>query len=412
MEYRLELNTSPVYLMAKPTGAVCNLDCTYCYYLEKEKLYPKDPQKWQMSYETLESFVIQYINSSIGNAVQFTWHGGEALMRGRPFFDKVLELQKKYANGKYIENTLQTNGTNLNEEWCRFFKDNKFLIGVSIDGPEHCHDYYRRYKDGKPSFARVMKGIELMQRFGVDFNTLSVVNDYNARFPLEVYRFLKSIGSHFMQFTPIVERISTNPAANGLVLLAPEEKSAAIVTDWSVKAVDYGNFLIKIFDEWVMKDVGEYFVITFDCVLANWMRVPPSLCIYAETCGHAGAVEYNGDVYSCDHYVFPEFKLGNIKNDNLLHLMRSEFQQKFGNDKKDKLPGYCKKCEFLDLCHGECPKNRIINAPDGEPGLNYLCAGFKKFYRHTEPYFNFMANELMNKRSPANVKNWAASYKR
>ncbi len=400
----------PFYLMAKPIGAVCNLNCQYCYYLEKEKLYPKDPQKWFMSDKVLETFIAQYIYSSTDPAVLFTWHGGEPIMRGIEFFQKVIALQRKYAGGRAIDNSLQTNGTTLTDDWCKFFRDHQFLIGLSIDGPEHCHDHYRVYKNGQTSYAKVMKGLELLKKYHVEFNTLSVVNDYNSKYPLEVYRFLKGIGSRYMQFIPIVEWIDPNARPDELAILPAGTNKNAEVTDWSVDPDDYGNFLIKIFDEWVRKDVGDYYVVTFDCVLANWMRVPPPICVYAETCGHAGVVEYNGDVYSCDHYVFPEYKLGNIKDKTLLTYMHSEFQRQFGRNKRDTLPGYCKRCEFLDLCTGECPKNRIINTPNGEPGLNYLCAGFKKFYKHTEPYFGFMANELMNNRSPANVKKWAINH--
>jgi uncharacterized protein len=398
----------PFYLMAKPIGAVCNLNCTYCYYLEKEKLYPRDPQRWFMDEKVLETFIAQYIYSSTEPAVLFTWHGGEPIMRGMEFFEKVIALQNKYAEGKAIENSLQTNGTTLTEDWCRFFRDHHFLIGLSIDGPEHCHDRYRINKNGQPSFIRVMKGLELLKKFNVEFNTLSVVNDYNAKYPLEVYRFLKGIGSRYMQFIPIVEWIDPNASPEELSILPANSDKEAEVTGWTVDPMDYGNFLISVFDEWVRKDVGDYFVVTFDCILANWMGVPPPVCVYAETCGHAGVVEYNGDVYSCDHYVFPEYKLGNIRDKSLLTYMHSPFQQQFGRNKRDTLPGYCKKCEYLDLCFGECPKNRIIKTPDGEPGLNYLCAGFKTFYRHIEPYMEFMANEIRNDRAVSNVKKWAA----
>lgn len=394
----------PFYLMAKPVGAVCNLNCTYCYYLEKEKLYPNDPQKWFMSEKTLEQFIAQYIYSSTEPAVLFTWHGGEPVMRGMEFFRKVIALQQKYASGKIIENSLQTNGTTLTDDWCKFFRDNRFLVGFSIDGPEHCHDRYRTYKNGQGSFYKAMKGLELIHRYGVEFNTLSVVNDYNAKFPLEVYRFLKDTGSRYMQFIPIVEWIDPDARPEELAILPARSDKHAEVTEWSVGPDDYGDFLIRIFDEWVRKDVGEYFVVTFDCVLANWMRVPPPLCIFAGTCGHAGVVEYNGDVYSCDHYVFPEYKLGNIKDKTLMTLMSLPFQHTFGLDKRDTLPAYCRKCEFVDICTGECPKNRIISTPDGEPGLNYLCSGFKKFYRHVEPYFDFMAQELHQGRPPSNVR--------
>lgn len=379
------------YMMAKPIGAVCNLNCAYCYYLEKEKLYPKDPGKWAMSEKILETFIAQYIYSTHAPAVLFTWHGGEPVMRGMDFFEKVIELQKKHAAGRIIQNSLQTNGTTLTDEWCRFLKDREFLVGISIDGPEHCHDHYRVYRNGQASFSNAMKGLELLKKFGVEFNTLSVVNDYNAHYPSEVYSFLKSIGSRYMQFTPIVESTQTG------------------IASWSVDPMDYADFLIRIFDTWVRKDVGEYYVVTFDCLLANRLKVPPPLCIYAETCGHAGVMEFNGDVYSCDHFVFPEYKLGNIRDKSLLTYMNSPEQLKFGMDKRDKLPGYCKRCEYLDLCTGECPKNRITATPEGEPGLNYLCPGFKKFYKHVGPYIDFMAHEISNDRAASNVMNWAAS---
>jgi uncharacterized protein len=316
-------------------------------------------------------------------------------------------LQKKYAGGKKVENSLQTNGTTLTEEWCRFFKDHNFLIGISIDGPEHCHDHYRKYSNGQPSFEKTMKGIELLQKFQVEFNTLSVVNNYNVKFPEEVYRFLKETGSHYMQFTPIVETKQHDQTPDENKIATAGSRKLFEITESTVDPVDYGDFLIRIFDEWVRKDVGEYFVITFDCILANWMRVPPPLCIYAETCGHAGVVEFNGDVFSCDHFVFPEYRLGNIEDKSLATLMNSEAQIKFGNDKRDRLPVFCRKCDFLDICTGECPKNRIIDAPDGEPGLNYLCKGLKMFYRHVEPYMDFMANELNQNRPVLNVMKWA-----
>lgn len=395
------------YVMAKPIGAVCNLNCKYCYYLEKEKLYPDDPDKYHMNDQVLELFVASYIAGRPDRSVLFTWHGGEPIMRGVDFFRKVLELQKKYSAGKTIENSLQTNGTLLNDDWCKFFKDNQFLIGLSIDGPEHCHDHYRRYKDDKPSFTKTMRGVELLQKHGVEFNTLSVVNDYNARYPLEVYRFLKQIGSRFMQFIPIVEWVDPDARKDQLAIMTPLTGKKAVVTEWSVNPLDYGNFLISIFDEWVLNDVGTYYVITFDALLANWAGRPPAICVYAKTCGHAGVMEYNGDVYSCDHYVFPEYKLGNIRKDTLENMMHSEFQKKFGRDKRDTLPKYCFQCEFLNICNGECPKNRIVSAPDGQRGLNYLCPGFKRFYSHTAPFMKFMVNELKNDRAPSNVMEWA-----
>ena len=399
----------PFSLMAKPIGSVCNLNCSYCYYLEKEKLYPSDSHQRVMSEKLLETYIAQTIYSAQDPVVLFAWHGGEPIMRGMDFFSKVIQLQKKYGGGRVIENSLQTNGTTLTDDWCSFFSDNHFLIGISIDGPEHCHDHYRVYRNGHGSFSQCMKGLELLVKHKTEFNTLTVVNDYNAKYATEVYRFLKSVGSRYIQFLPVVEWVDPAAKPDELRVLSADTRKNAEITDWTVDPVDYGNFLIQIFDEWVRKDVGDYFVLTFDCVLENWMRVPPSVCVSAETCGNAGVVEYNGDVFACDHFVFPEYKLGNINEKSLLTLMNSPFQHQFGLNKRDKLPAFCRKCEFLDLCNGECPKNRIVKTPDGEPGLNYLCPGFKIFYKHTEPYFDFMANELHNKRLPSNVKTWAVN---
>jgi len=397
-------SSQPFTFMAKPAGARCNLDCTYCYYLEKERLYPADPQRWLMDDRTLETFISQYIYTGTQPVVEFIWHGGEPLLRNRDFFGKVIALQQKHGAGRQIRNTLQTNGTLLNDEWCRFFHDHRFLIGISIDGPAHCHDRYRKYPSGKPSFNETLRGIDLLHRHRVEFNTLSVVNDHNVHHPLEVYRFLKSIGSRYMQFTPIVERLSPDAGRDELQLLPGNWPGKVPVTESTVDPVAYGRFLIAIFDEWVKLDVGEIFVITFDGMLANTVQVPPPLCIYAKTCGNAGAVEFNGDLYSCDHFVFPAYKLGNIREKNLRTLMESPFQKQFGLDKRDSLPTFCRTCEFLDLCNGECPKNRISLTPDREPGLNWLCPGLKLFYRHTRPYFDFMANELRHNRPPSNVR--------
>ncbi|MEI7981727.1 MAG: anaerobic sulfatase-maturation protein, partial [Bacteroidota bacterium] len=376
---------------------------------EKEKLYPGDPHTIAMSEKLLETYIAQMIYSSLDPVITFSWHGGEPILRGMDFFRKVIQLQKKHGAGRVIGNSLQTNGTTLTDEWCRFFNDYKFLIGISIDGPEHCHDHYRVYRNGQGSFKQCIKGLELLVKHKTDFNTLSVVNDYNAKYPLEVYRFLKSIGSRYMQFLPVVEWIDPDAKQNEPRILPASSGKNGEVTDWTVDPVDYGNFLIRIFDEWVRNDVGDYFVLTFDCVLENRMNVPPSVCVAAKTCGHAGVVEYNGDVYACDHFVFPEYKLGNINELSLMTVMNSPFQMQFGKNKSDKLPAFCKMCEFLNICNGECPKNRIIKTPDGEPGLNYLCPGFKMFYKHSKPYFDFMANELQHKRMPANVKKWAQS---
>lgn len=400
----------PTYVMAKPIGSTCNLNCKYCYYLEKEKLY-QNRKKLEMSDELLELFTKSYIEAQPGKEVLFTWHGGETTLRDISFYKKALQLQKKYGRGKQIDNVLQTNGTRLNDDWCKFFKDNHFLIGISIDGPEHCHDMYRRNKGGKPTFAQVMKGIELLQQHEVEFNTLSVINDYNVQFPLDVYRFFKEIGSQYMQFSPIVERISES-RADGLTLLPPDENIEGRLASWSVDPVKFGEFYIEIFDEWVRNDVGRYYVQLFDATLANMVGVQPGVCIFAEKCGHAVAMEFNGDVYACDHYVFPEYKLGNVRTQTIYEMVFQEKQLQFGEDKKAKLPQQCLRCEVRKFCHGECPKNRIARTADGEPGLNYLCAGLKAFFTHALPYMEFMANELHFKRAPANVMYHARGIKR
>lgn len=395
----------PSYVMAKPIGSLCNLDCKYCYYLEKEKLY-QNRKKLEMSDELLEIFTKSYIEAQPVKEVLFTWHGGETTLRDISFYRKALQLQKKYGRGRQIDNVLQTNGTLLSDEWCRFFKDNNFLIGISIDGPEHCHDVYRTNKGGRPTFKQVMRGIELLQKHQVEFNTLSVINDYNSQFPLDVYRFFKEIGSQFMQFAPVVERVS-DERADGLTLLPPNDKIDGKLASWSVDPKKFGQFYIKIFDEWVRNDVGVYFVQMFDAMLANMVGAQPGVCIFAEKCGHAVAMEFNGDVYACDHFVFPEYKLGNVRNQTIFEMMFLEKQLRFGADKKDKLPRQCQECEVLKFCHGECPKNRIAKTADGEPGLNYLCAGFKAFFNHALHYMEFMANELHHKRPPANVMFYA-----
>ncbi len=364
-------------------------------------------ERFRMNEQVLEKFIDEYIASQNVPAVQFVWHGGEPTMLGLDYYRKILDLQSKYNRGRNIENVLQTNGTLLDDDWCRFFRDNHFLIGISIDGPEHIHDRYRKNKAGQPSFAKVMQGLELLVKHKVEFNTLSVVNDYNAQFPLETYRFLKSTGSRYMQFTPIVERIATHVPGNVLHLLAGSDHKESLLAPWSVKALDYGHFLCEIFDDWVLHDVGTYFVPTFDSILANWVGSMTSICVHAETCGHAGAIEHNGDVFACDHYVFPEYKLGNIHTDSLVSMMYSPRQIEFGQAKRNNLPGQCRECEYLFACNGECPKNRIIKTSTGEAGLNYLCGGLKLFYAHVAPYMDFMAEELTNERPPANVMAWA-----
>ncbi|MDR1331592.1 MAG: anaerobic sulfatase-maturation protein [Tannerella sp.] len=374
----------PLYVMLKPAGAACNLRCSYCYYLDKKNLYPES-KSFLLSDELLERFTKEYLESQTMQQVLFTWHGGEALLRNIAFYRKALALQKRYGRGRQIDNCIQTNGVLLTDEWCRFLKDNRFLVGISIDGPEHCHDRYRRGINGEPTFRRVMKGLELLQKHGVEYNAMAVVNDYNVDYPLEFYRFFKSIGCRFIQFSPIVERINGQMAA------------------WNVPAPRWGDFLIAVFDEWVKQDVGQYYVQYFDSTLANWAGVNPGTCILARSCGHAGVMEFNGDVYSCDHFVYPAYRLGNIRGKTLTEMMYSPEQEKFGRDKHAQLPRQCRECDVLFACHGECPKNRIIRTKDGEDGLNYLCEGYYRFYKHVTPYMEFMKKELDARRSPANI---------
>ena len=374
----------PLYVMLKPAGAACNLRCSYCYYLDKKNLYPES-KSCLLSDELLEKFTKDYLESQTMQQVLFTWHGGEALLRNIDFYKKALALQKQYGRGIQIDNSLQTNGVLLTDEWCRFLKDNNFLVGISIDGPEHCHDRYRKGINNEPSFQKVMRGIELLKKHGVEYNVMAVVNDYNVNYPLEFYRFFKSIDCRFIQFSPIVERINGQPAP------------------WNVPASQWGDFLIAIFNEWVKQDVGQYFVQYFDSTLANWVGADPGTCTLARYCGHAGVMEFNGDVYSCDHFVFPSYKLGNIRRKTLTEMMYSPEQNQFGRSKYTQLPRRCKECEVLFACHGECPKNRISRTKDGEDGLNYLCEGYYRFYKYVAPYMEFMKKELEAKRSPANI---------
>ena len=375
--------------MTKPVGAVCNLACKYCYYLEKTNLYKDNKSKYVMSDSLLEKFIKEYINSQTMPQVLFTWHGGETLMRPLSFYQKVIELQKKYANGRTIDNCIQTNGTLLNDEWCEFFHNNHWLVGVSIDGPQDFHDEYRKNKQGKPSFVKVMQGIKLLKKHQVEWNAMAVVNDYNADYPLEFYHFFKDLECHYIQFTPIVERIHLNSDGRYLAnVLQKEEKLA----DFSVTPEQWGNFLCTLFDEWVKNDVGKYFIQIFDATLANWMGTQPGVCTMAPTCGHA-----------CDHFVFPEFKLGNIYEKSLIEMMYGDKQSRFGLQKRDALPAQCKACKYLFACNGECPKNRFLTTEDGEFGLNYLCKGYYQFFDHIAPYMDFMKKELLAERAPANV---------
>lgn len=390
----------PMYVMLKPAGSLCNLRCKYCYYLEKDKLY-KQCKNHVISDELLEKFIKEYIEAQTTPQVLFTWHGGETLMRPISFYKRALELQRIYGRGRQIDNCIQTNGTLLTDEWCQFFKDNNFLVGVSIDGPQEFHDEYRRTATNKPTFVKVMNGINLLNKHGVEWNALAVVNDYNADYPIEFYRFFKQIGCKYIQFSPIVERVVKRE--DGLTLAPGMQGGDAGLADFSITPEQWGNFLCTIFDEWVHNDVGEYFVQLFDATLANWVGQAPGVCILAEECGHAGVMEFNGDVYSCDHFVYPEHLLGNLHTKTITEMMYSDQQNKFAKMKKQMLPQQCKECKFLFACHGECPKNRFLNDKYGNYGLNYLCKGYRQFFEHVEPYMNFMKRELENHRAPANV---------
>ena len=390
----------PLYVMLKPAGAHCNLACKYCYYLEKNKLYPT-AQRHLMSDEMLEQFTREYIKAQTMSQVLFTWHGGEPLLRSIDFYRKALSLQQKYAGGRRIDNVIQTNGTLLTDEWCEFFAQKHWLVGISIDGPQPDHDHYRLTAAGKPSWKKVMQGIKLLKKHGVEWNAMAVVNAYNANHPMEFYRFFKENGCQFLQFTPIVERLTRHEDGRTLASLA--DKDEISLSEASVAPEQWGYFLCAIFDEWVRKDVGKIFVEIFDCTLANWMGISPGICAYSKECGHAGVMEHNGDVYSCDHFVFPEYKLGNIRDHSLIDMLYGEQQQEFSRLKHSSLPRQCKECDMEFACHGECPKNRFMKDKYGDSGLNYLCPGYYHYYQHVAPYMDYMKQELMAQRPPSNI---------
>ena len=375
--------------MAKPTGSACNLDCAYCFFLTKEQLYPGS--SFRMSDDVHESYIRQLLEAHGVPEVTVAWQGGEPTLMGLDFFRRTVELQDSYKKpGTRIENTFQTNGILLDDEWCRFFRERDFLIGLSLDGPKELHDVYRKDKRGRGTFDRVMAAARLLQAHNVEFNILCTVNSKNSRHPLDVYRFFRDeLGAHYIQFIPIVERDNDTGYQEG-----------NRVTDRSVEAAQFGLFLIGIFDEWVKRDVGEMFVLNFDGALAGWLGMAGTVCIFGPTCGLGMALEHNGDLYSCDHFVEPGHYLGNIMKTPLVDLVASAKQRNFGRSKKDTLPRYCRECEFLHICNGECPKNRFVATPDGEPGLNYLCAGLKAFFEHADESMRIMA-DLLRRNRPA-----------
>ena len=389
------------HVMVKPRGAICNLACRYCFYLPKETLYPES--RFRMSDELLEEYTRQYIEAQRIPEATFAWQGGEPTLMGVDFFRRAVECQEKYRKpGMTIQNTLQTNGVLLDDEWCEFLHQHDFLVGLSIDGPRELHDVYRVDKKGQPTFDGVMKGLHLLQEHKVEFNILATVHAANEDHPLEVYRFFRDeLGAQFIQFIPIVVRDNETGFQEG-----------DTATDASVKAEQYGRFLSAILDDWVQRDVGRVYVQMFDLALAAWVGQPASACVFAPTCGAAPAIEHNGDLYSCDHFVEPKHHLGNIEEQSLIELMASDQQRKFGQDKLDMLPRYCRECEVLFACHGGCPKNRFIDTPDGEPGLNYLCAGYKAFFNHIDKPMRIMADLLRRDRAPADIMGMLATGER
>ena len=398
----------PFHVMTKPIGPLCNLDCKYCFYLEKEQLVSTGGN-FRMSEEVLETYIRQYLSQQHVPEISFAWQGGEPTLLGVEFFRKVVALQKKHAHGKKISNAFQTNGTLLNDEWCEFLAQNRFLVGLSVDGPPKLHNAYRVDKKGGPTYEKVAHGLKFLKKNGVEFNTLTVVNRRNSQKPLEVYRFLKENGSGFIQFIPLVERLPNREARElGLGLASPpqpdkDDTTPASVTEWSVEPKQYGEFLVTIFDEWVRQDVGKVFVQLFDTALGNWSGAGSSLCVFAERCGSALALEHNGDAYCCDHYVYPQYKLGNLLHISLGEMAHSPQQHKFGNDKSDALPKFCRECEVRFACNGECPKHRFRVTPTGEPGLNYLCPAYKRFFKHIDPAMRKMTELLRQQRAPAEI---------
>lgn len=381
----------PCYILAKPGGSACNLACSYCYYLEKG-----DGKRRMMDDSTLEEFIRQYIDAQPNDEVWFTWHGGEPMALPIQFYEKALAFQKKHAKGKRIDNCIQTNGTLINDKWCRFLKSNGWLAGVSIDGPEDLNDAHRTNLQGRGSFSRVMLGIRMLERYGVEWNAMATVNSLNAEYPEEFYNFFKSIGCRYLQFTPIVERIRPD----GHLAHAA---TTGTVTPESVTPTQWGEFLCRVYDLWVCEDVGSVFVQLFDSTLARWVGETPGVCTLAPECGHAGAIEHDGDLYSCDHFVFDEYKLGNIREATIAGMMNSPRQREFGAMKRGSLPPECLRCRFSMICNGECPKNRFAISSTGKADLNYLCEGYRRFFSHVAADMDFMAARLRAGFPPADI---------
>ena len=397
-------------IMLKPAGSLCNLDCHYCYYLDKAGIYGgREPR---MSLEMLEKVVKEYIAANEVPEVTFNWHGGEPLVLGLDFYRKAMEFQHKYANGKVIHNTIQTNGTLLNRDWTEFFRSNGFLVGISLDGPQDIHDKYRRDKGGLPTFDKVMRGVNLLRTGGVEFNTMSTVNKASEGRGLEVYPFLRDVGSGYIQFMPVVEHVKYplkdgRPVKGARPYIVDPAEMDAVIAPWSVSDIGFGKFLVQIFDYWVRNDVGRVFVNQFDAALACWCNVQPGTCVYARTCGGNAVIEHNGDLYPCDHFVYSGRSLGNITQKSIAEMMQSGAQVKFGIDKRNTLPTKCRRCEWLFACNGECPKHRFNTTEKGETGLNALCGGYRLFYSHIAPYMDRMRDLLLAHEAPAAIMPWA-----
>jgi len=391
---------SGIHVVAKPIGPVCNLNCDYCFYLEKQSLFGPEEQ-YRMPYEVLASFIANYINSQPTPVVEFVWQGGEPTLLGLDFFKRVIELQQPFVGLKTISNSLQTNGTLLNDEWCEFLKEHSFMVGISLDGPQEIHDRYRRDRSGKGTFDRVMQGLRLLQEHGVEYNVLASVARETAKHPLKVYRFLKDAGIEFIQFAPIVERLPDARSKElGLRFAGPaaldREEEQTEVTPWTVIPAEYGDFLIEVYEEWVRNDVGTTFVMNFEWVLNAWISNPSPVCVHARQCGGSLVLEHNGDIYSCDHFVYPEYRLGNVLNDALEVLAEKSRQAGFGITKETGLPLQCRECEVLAACQGGCPKHRFAQTLSSEPGLHYICAGYRKFFRHIRKYLRAITQLLEN----------------
>ncbi len=389
-----------IHVVAKPIGPACNLNCEYCFYLEKQALFGAG-EKYRMSDEVLSAYITNYITSQPTPMVEFVWQGGEPTLLGLDFFKRVIELQQPFRGQKTISNALQTNGTLLNDEWCKFLAKQNFMVGISLDGPQDIHDRYRRDREGNGTFPRVMRGLKLLQKHNVEYNILASVARETARHPLEVYHFLKSEGVEFIQFAPIVERPADERSlGHGLHLAQPpgldRHEYQAEVTQWSVIPEDYGDFLIEIFEDWVRHDVGTVFVMNFEWALNAWIGNPSPVCIHAKQCGRALVVEHNGDVYACDHCVYPEYRLGNVLDDLLPVLAEQSIQSGFGIIKETGLPFQCMECEVLAACRGGCPKHRFEVTTSDESGLHYLCPGYRKFFRHIRKYLRAMTQLLEN----------------